>query len=139
GRERPRVHAPRHAGINPVLDGHLRPRAGAVVGKRSQQPEQRDAELLRSGVEVAIAASEIVAGKALGAIRNLRTDMGVGRRDEVAPAPHQAAMGIVRELAALGHGPDSAGWTSLLARNSSALRVPRAIPIATRTPARPSG
>src|SRR5215471_4291355 len=34
------------------------------MGKRSEQPEQRNAELLRSGLEMAIAAGEIVAGKA---------------------------------------------------------------------------
>src|SRR5262249_57828446 len=50
--------------------------------------------------------ARLFAGKALGAIRNLRTDMGVGCRDEVAAAPHQAAVGIVRERADLGHGPD---------------------------------
>ena len=81
------------------------------MGKFSEQAEQRNAELLRPGLEMAIAAGEIVAGKTLRGIRNLGTDMGVGRRDEVAPLPHQAAIGIVRERADLGHGPDR--WARL--------------------------
>jgi len=81
------------------------------VGKFSEQAEQRNAELLRPGLEMAIAAGEIVAGKALGGIRNLGTDMGVGRRDEVAPLPHQAAIGIVWERADLGYRPDR--WARL--------------------------
>src|SRR6266540_1836639 len=51
-------------------------------------------------------AGEVVAGKALRAIRRLRTDIGVGGGDEVAPAPHQTAIGIVRQRADLRHGPD---------------------------------
>src|SRR5262249_42413621 len=45
----------------------------AVAGEHPEQSEQRDAELLRSSLEMAIAG--IVAGKALGAIRNLWTDI----------------------------------------------------------------
>ena len=40
-------------------------------GKLAEQSEQRNAELLRPGVEMAIAAGEIVAGKALRRIGNL--------------------------------------------------------------------
>jgi hypothetical protein len=43
------------------------------VGKFSEQAEQRDAELLRPSLEMAIAAGEIVAGKALGGVCNLWT------------------------------------------------------------------
>ena len=100
--------------LSRFLDGHLRPQAGVVVGKFSEQAEQRNAELLRPGLEMAIAAGEIVAGKALGAIRNLGTDMGVGRRDEIAPGPHQPPIGVVRERADLGHGPDRRAGLGLL-------------------------
>jgi hypothetical protein len=102
--------------LSRFLDGHLRPQAGVVVGKFSEQAEQRNAELLRPGLEMAIAAGEIVAGKALGAIRNFGTEMGVGRRDEVAPLPHQTAIGIVWERADLGHRPDRWARLGLLRR-----------------------
>src|SRR5262245_34490960 len=90
------------------------PQAGAVARELSEQPEQRNAEFLRSGLKVAIATGEIVAGKAFGGIRNLGTNMGVGRRDQVAPALHQATMGIVRERPDLGHGPGLRAGLGLL-------------------------
>ena len=50
------VHAPRHAGIHPLLDGDLGAFPRAVAWKRVIEPEDRQPEALRAGLEVAVAA-----------------------------------------------------------------------------------
>ncbi len=90
------VHAAGHAGVEAILDRDLGPRTGAVARVFTEEAEERNAELLGTRLEMAIAAGEIVAGEALGAVRYLWTDVGVGRRDQVAPVAHQAAIGVIR-------------------------------------------
>ena len=63
--QRPPIHAAGHAGIETILDCHLRPRTGAVARKFAEQPEQRDTEFLGPCLKVTVAACEIVSGKAL--------------------------------------------------------------------------
>jgi hypothetical protein len=115
-RQRATVHAARHAGVDPVLDRDLGAETGAVLRKQLDQPEDRQAEFLGAGFEMTVAAGEIVAGKPFGRIRHLRPDMGVGRGDQIAPAPHEAAMIVIGQRADFGHRPD---------RRGDRLRAPR--------------
>ena len=108
-RQRAAVHAARHARVNPVFDGDFGAEAGAVLRKQLDQPEDRQAEFLHASFKVTVAAGEIVAGKPFGWIRHLRSDMGVGRGDQVAPAPHEAAMIVIGQCADLRHCPDWRG------------------------------
>ena len=102
------VHAARHAGVHALLDRDLGARPRAVFGEFVIEAEDRQPEFFGPGLEVAIAASEIVAGIPLRRIADFRPDMGVGRRDEIAATPHQAAIIVVRQRANLGYGPDHA-------------------------------
>jgi hypothetical protein len=108
-RQRAAVHAARHARVHPVLDRDFGAEAGAVLWKQLDQPKDRQAEFFRAGFEMTVAAGEIVAGKTFGWIRHLRSDMGVGRGDEVAPAPHEAAMSVIRQRADFRHRSDWRG------------------------------
>ncbi len=105
-RQRPPVHAARHARVEAILDGDFGAEPRAVGGKLTEQTEQRNAELLRAGLKMAIAASEIVAGVAVGAPGDFGADLGVGRGDEVAAAPHLATVRVVGQGANFRHGPD---------------------------------
>ena len=112
------VHAARHAGIHAILDRNLGASPRAVVRKVAVEPKDRQTEFLRPGFEMTVAARQIVAGKALRRIGDLRTDMRVCRGDQIAATPHQSAIIIVRQRADLGHRPDRViGWRRGLGMN----------------------
>ena len=60
------------------------------------------ANFLVAGIEMAVAAGEIVAGVAVVGRCDLRADMRVGGGDQIATAPHQPTVLIVRERSSSG-------------------------------------
>ena len=106
GRQGTPVHAARHAGIDAVGERNLRARTRAIGGKIFRKPEDRQAEFLHAGVEMAVAAGEIIAGIALGLVEDVGADMGVGRDEEIAPAPHELAMRVIGQRADIGNRPE---------------------------------
>jgi len=105
-RQRPAVHAPRHARIDAVFDGDLGPRARAVLRKLAIETEQRKRELPHARCEMAVGAGEIVAGIALRHVGDIGADMRIGGSDEITAPPDQKAVGIVGQRADLRDSPD---------------------------------
>ena len=104
-RQRAAVHAARHARIHPVLDGDFGAEVRALYcGNSSNSPKIGSSRksLLRAGLEMTVAAGEIVAGKPFGRIRHLRSNMSVGGGDQVAPVRHQAAMIVIGRVPTSG-------------------------------------
>ncbi len=68
------------------------PARALYLGNVVVEAEDRQPKSFCPGLEMAIAAGEIIAGIALRRIADFRPDMGVGRSDEIAAAPHEAAL-----------------------------------------------
>ena len=100
------VHAARHAGIDAFLQRDLRADARAIGGEILGESENRQSEFLHAGVEMAIAAGEVVARKALRGVGHVRPDMGISRGDEIAPVADQPAMRVVRQRVDLRNRPE---------------------------------
>ena len=77
----------------------------AVLREIAKQPEQRQSEFDEACRKVTIGACEVVAGIAHRRILNVRPDMRIGRRNEVATRSHQKAVRIAWQRADLRNSP----------------------------------
>ncbi len=80
--------------------------ARAIGRKIFRESKERQAKFLHAGVEMAIAAGKIIARKALRGIGHVRTDMGIGRGDEIASAADEPAMRVIWQSADLRSRPE---------------------------------
>jgi len=71
---------------------------------------------------MAIAAGQIVSGEPFGGIGDVRPDMGVGRGDQIAPAPHLQPMGIIGQGAGVRDAPDFGIWSGEVIGGGGGLR-----------------
>ena len=109
GRQWMSVHAPRHARIDAILDADLVSGTRTVLRKIAVEAEQGQSKFLSAGLKVAITAGKIIAGKALGLVRHIRTNIGVTGSDQVAAFADLKTMHVARQGTDFGHGPDCAG------------------------------
>src|SRR5262249_53417320 len=109
-RQRAPVHAPRHAGVDSILNADFMTRAGAVAREFMKQSKYRQSEFFRPGMKMAVTASKIVAGVALGGIRHFRTDVSVSGSEQIPATTHQTPVFVVGQCPDFGNGPDGTGW-----------------------------
>jgi hypothetical protein len=89
------IHAACHAAVHPLFDGDFGAGASAVARKFSEQSEYGKPEFLRSCLEMAVAASEIVARIAICDVRNFRANVCVGGSDQITTSPHKPALFVI--------------------------------------------
>jgi hypothetical protein len=83
-RQRLPVHASHHAAVDAARNGDFLAGACVVARVLCVQPEQGKPELFGPGFKVTVAARQIIAGVAMRDGGHLRSDMGIGRGDEIA-------------------------------------------------------
>ena len=82
------------------------PAARAVARELAERPNSAMPNFFVPASRWQLLQARLLPAKRFEAIGDLRTDMGIGRGDEIAPAPDLAGGGIVRQRADFRHGPD---------------------------------